>query len=226
MSILLTLSALAVTLFLGTWQLQRLAWKEGLLADLQAGLAAPPVPLENHLDDPAALAHRPVSVRGTFLHELEAHITPRTFRGTPGLHVITPLRLADGTVVLVNRGWVSNERRDPASRAAGQISGVVEIKGVLRANFEQGTWTPDHDEKAQLWFWYDVAGMAKARGLDVLDVVVLADGTTNPGNLPVGGVAQASVRNDHLNYAITWFALAAVVAAIFLLAHRRKDEDA
>ena len=67
--------------------------------------------------------------------------------------------------------------------------------------------------------------MARARGLDLPPVVILADATIHPGGLPVGGVAQASVRNDHLQYAIAWFLLAAVVAAIFGLAHRRKDGD-
>ena len=223
--IFLTLSALAVTLSLGIWQMQRLAWKEDLLAGIRAGLAAPPVSLEAHLDNPGVLAHRPVTVRGTFLHDLEAHITPRTFRGTPGLHVITPLRLANGAAVLVNRGWIPNQRRDSASRPGGQVSGVVTVNGILRAEFDQGFWTPEHDAKAQLWFWYDVAGMARARGLDLPPLVILADATIYPGGLPVGGVAQASVRNDHLQYAITWFLLAAVVAAIFGLAHRRKDGD-
>ena len=223
--IFLTLSALAVTLSLGIWQMQRLAWKEDLLAGIRAGLAAPPVSLEAHLDNPGVLAHRPVTVRGTFLHDLEAHITPRTFRGTPGLHVITPLRLANGAAVLVNRGWIPNQRRDPASRPGGQVSGVVTVNGILRAEFERGFWTPEHDAKAQLWFWYDVAGMARARGLDLPPVVILADARIYPGGLPVGGGAQASVRNDHLQYAITWFLLAAVGAVIFGLAHRRKDGD-
>lgn len=231
LAIFLTLSALAVTLFLGTWQLQRLDWKNQLVANVQAGLAAAPVDLAAHMTAPTAdpiaglgaLAYQPVTVRGIFLHELETHITPRAYKGTSGLHVITPLRLAGGEIILVNRGWIPNDRRDPARRNQGQVVGPVIINGILRAGFEQGYWTPDHDARADLWFWYDIAGMAKARGLDLPSAVVLANKAANPGGLPVGGVALPALRNDHLNYALTWYALAIIVAVIFLLAHRRKD---
>jgi surfeit locus 1 family protein len=84
-------------------------------------------------------------------------------------------------------------------------------------------WAPEHDPKADLWFWYDISSIASARRLDLPVAVVLADAQANAGGLPVGGVAQPVLRNNHLYYVITWFALAAVVAVIFLLAHRRKE---
>ena len=222
-AIVLTLSALLLALSLGTWQLQRLAWKRDLIAHMQTGQAAPPVPLAMHMDDLAALNHRPVTVRGEFLHGLAAHITPRSHQGRTGLHVLTPLRLSDGATVLINRGWVPNDRRDPADRAPGQVAGEVTIKGILRTEFTKNTWTPEHDRGAELWFWYDVAGIAKARGVNLPTAVVLADARPNPGGLPIGGVAQPALVNNHLEYALTWFALALVAAVIFLVAHRRKD---
>ena len=220
-SICLTLFGLVLMLSLGIWQLQRMTWKEGLIADIQAGIAAAPVSLAAHLDSPVALNFRSVRVRGVFLHELEAHIGPRVHQGQAGVHVLTPLRLAGGATVLVNRGWVPQDRRDPVSRAKGQVPGVVSVEGILRSRFEQGAWTPDYDGKADQWFWYDVAGIAKARGLDLAAAVLQADGHANPGGLPIGGVAQPVLSNNHLQYAITWFSLAAVLLVIFLLSHRR-----
>ncbi len=223
-SICLTLFGLVLMLGLGVWQLQRMAWKNGLIAEIQAGMTAPPVFLEGHLDNLLALSYRAVRLRGRFLHDMEAHVGPRVHQGQAGLHVLTPLRLEDGATILVNRGWIPKDRRDPASRAAGQLPGEVTVQGVLRSMLVQGTWTPDHDSRSDLWFWYDVAGIGKARGLDLAAAVVQADGRANPGGLPIGGVAQPRLKNDHLQYAITWFSLAAVLVVIFLLSHRRAKD--
>ena len=220
-SICLTLFGLAVLLGLGIWQLQRMAWKAGLIAETRAGMAASPVILEGHLDNLAALNYRVVRLRGQYLHDREAHVGPRVHQGKAGLHVLTPLRLTDGATVLINRGWIPKDRRDPATRAPGQLPGEVAVRGVLRSRLDQGAWTPEHDGRADQWFWYDVAGIAKARGLELAAAVVQADGRANPGGLPIGGVARPRLRNDHLQYALTWFSLAGVLAVIFLVAHRR-----
>ncbi|MDA1098088.1 MAG: SURF1 family protein [Proteobacteria bacterium] len=220
-SLCLTLFGLALMVALGIWQLQRMAWKAGLIAETQAGMAAPPVSLDLYLDNLAALNYRAVRLRGQFLHDREAYVGPRVHQGRAGLHVLTPLRLADGATILINRGWIPKDRRDPASRASGQVPGPVTIRGILRSRLAQGAWTPDYDSHADLWFWYDVAGIAKARGLELMTAVVQADGAANPGGLPIGGVAQPMLHNDHLQYAITWFSLAGILIVIFLLAHRR-----
>jgi surfeit locus 1 family protein len=223
-SICLTLFGVVLMLALGVWQLQRMAWKDALVADTQAGMAAPPLSLEHHLDNLAALNYRTVRLQGYFLHGKEAYLGPRVHLGQAGLHVLTPLRLANGATVLINRGWIPEDRRNPANRAAGQLPGEITVQGILRSKLSQGTWTPDHDSRGDLWFWYDVAGIAKARGLDLAQGVVQADGEVNPGGLPIGGVAQPRLKNDHLQYAITWFSLAAVLVVIFLLSHRQRKD--
>ncbi len=223
-SICLTLFGLILMLSLGIWQLQRMAWKDALTAEMQAGLTAAPVRLDGRSDDLAALNYRPVQVRGRFLHDREAFLGPRSHQGQSGLHVLTPLRLESGATILINRGWIPNGRRDPASRAQGQLQGLVEVQGILRSQLKQGTWTPDYDAKADLWFWYDIVGIARSRDLNLPKGVVQADGRANPGGLPIGGVAQPALVNSHLQYAITWFSLAAVLLAVFLLAHRRGRE--
>ena len=224
-SICLTLFGLALMLSLGIWQLQRRAWKDGLTAEMQAGLSAAPVDLTGRLDSLAALNYRPIIVRGEFLHDKEAFLGPRSHQGQSGLHVMTPLRLQGGATILINRGWVPNDRREPSTRAEGQRRGEVVVQGVLRSLLKQGTWTPEYDAKADLWFWYDIGGIARSRDLHLLGGVVQADGRDNPGGLPIGGVAQPALVNNHFQYAITWFSLSGVLLAIFLLAHRRKSSD-
>lgn len=221
-SILLTLSGLILMLGLGIWQLQRMAWKEKLIAEVQAGMTAAPLPLAAHLNNLPALNYRRVRLSGHFLHDREVYVGPRSYQGRSGLHVLTPLRLAGGATILVNRGWIPGNRRDPASRASGQIAGLVTVQGILRSKLRRGAWTPDYDSGAGQWFWYDIEGIAKAQGLELAAAVVQADAQANPGGLPIGGVAQPALRNDHLQYALTWFSLAAVLLVIFVLAHRRK----
>ncbi len=218
----MTLFGLALMLSLGVWQLQRKAWKDGLEAEMRAGLAAPPVSLDKQQENLAALNYRPVRVRGRFLHDSEAYLGPRTHQGRPGLHVLTPLHLDNGAMILINRGWIPEERRASASRPQGQLQGEVVVQGILRSQLEQGVWTPEYDAKADLWFWYDIDGIARTRGLALLPGVIQADDRANPGGLPIGGMAQPALVNNHLQYAITWFSLSGVLLAVFLLAHRRK----
>ncbi len=224
-SICLTLFGLALMLSLGVWQLQRKAWKDALEAEMRAGLAADPVTLNGQSASLAALNYRPVQVRGRFLHDKEAFLGPRSHAGRSGLHVLTPVRLDSGHVILVNRGWIPNDRRAPGSRPQGQLPGEAVVRGILRSQLAPSAWTPEYDAKADLWFWYDIDGIARTRDLTLLRGVVQADARANPGGLPVGGVAQPALVNNHLQYAITWFSLSAVLLAVFLLAHRRKARE-
>ncbi|MDP6344918.1 MAG: SURF1 family protein [Alphaproteobacteria bacterium] len=216
-----TLSGLLVLLALGGWQLQRLAWKRELIAKIEAGMSAPPIALPAGAAALAANDYRRVRLTGVFLHDREAHVGPRSRGGRPGVHVLTPLRLADERTVLVNRGWVPDDRRDPAARPGGQLAATVAVAGILRARLLPGAWTPDYDVGADMWFWYDVNDIARRRGLRLLPAVLEAGPAGNPGGLPLGGVSRLDIRNDHLQYAITWFALAAGLLAVFVLAHRR-----
>jgi surfeit locus 1 family protein len=214
--------AFVVLLGLGTWQLDRRIWKEGLIAARQAALTAPPLALPAAVADPVALEFHRVWVEGRFRHDRELYLTGRFYRDKPGYQVITPLVLDDGSAVLINRGFVPLAAKDPTSRAAGQVAGRVRIEGVARRSGAPGWFTPDNEPAANLWFYPDLAGMAAAAGLArVRPVFVEAGPAPNPGGLPIGGQTQADLPNDHLQYAITWYSLAAALAVIYaLFCHR------
>ncbi|MBT3330324.1 MAG: SURF1 family protein [Rhodospirillaceae bacterium] len=225
-SICLTLFGLVLMLYLGVWQLQRKAWKDGLIAEMAAGITAPPLSLAKHLDELQKLNYRAVRLQGRFLHKLEAYLGPRVHQGQAGLHVLTPFQMRDGPVVLVNRGWIPPNRRDPTTRTTGQVTGDVTLDGVLRSDLQQGPWTPDYDAKADQWFWYDISGISQNRKIDLISAVVQADSTDIPGGLPIGGGAQPKLKNDHLQYALTWFSLSVVLLIVFIVSHRRKGDEA
>ncbi len=219
-----TVLALACLIGLGTWQLQRLEWKEALIATREAQLAQPPVDLPEDVSDPDRLAFLPVHATGRFLHEHEFHIGSRTHKDRVGFDIVTPLRLEDGRILLVNRGWVPAGRRSPETRPDSRPAGEVEVTGVLRGTGWGGSrwFRPDNDPAANYWFYVDAPAMARSAGLsDVIEGVYLeADSrtSTDPDALPIGGRStRVDMRNDHLEYAITWYALALGLLVIYLL---------
>jgi surfeit locus 1 family protein len=232
-TVILTIAALAaflVLIGLGTWQLERRQWKEGLIAAREAALAAPPVDLASDADAARGLEFRRVRATGTFLHdrELLLNATERS-RGGAGYLVLTPLRLASGAVLLVERGWIPRELRDRLRREAGNPTGEIAVEGILRLAPEgrPGWFVPDNDPAKNEWYYLDLAAMARAAGVpDALPFYVEAGPAPNPGGYPLGGQANTELRNEHLQYAITWYCLAAALAVIYLLLLRRERDTA
>ncbi|HSK39928.1 MAG TPA: SURF1 family cytochrome oxidase biogenesis protein, partial [Arenibaculum sp.] len=136
----------------------------------------------------------------------------------------TPLDRPDGATVLVNRGWVPVDRLDPATRAAGQPAGTVSVRGVARVPRPQAWMEPDNEPSANIWYWIDADAMAAHAGRPVAPVVVEAGEAENPGRLPVGGVTRVAIPNNHLQYVVTWYSLAAVLIAIYVTYHRRRPD--
>jgi surfeit locus 1 family protein len=222
---LMTLPAVLLMLGLGTWQLERLAWKTALIADRVERTTAPPIPLPSTIGDDE---YRQVRVAGEFLHEKEMHLVAHSQRGNVGFQVITPLRLEGGGHLLVSRGWVPQDRRDPVRRAAGQVAGRVELEAVLRAAGRHGWLTPDNNPERNVWFTIDVPAMARYAGLDpaaVRPFYVDAGPAPNPGGYPLGGQTRVNLPNDHLQYAITWYSLGIAFMVIYLVYVRRQRRD-
>ena len=219
--------AFAALLALGTWQIERLEWKLDLIAARGAALEQPPVALPLADEPLAAFDYRRVTLSGRFLHDSEFYLVARVFDGRAGLHVVTPFERSEGPVVLVDRGWVPESARDPRARAEGQVAGTVTVEGVARTTSPHNAFTPDNAAAANQWLWIDVPAMAKHAGIALQPVFVEA-GAANPGALPIGGQTRVELLNNHLGYAITWYALAAALAAIYTIYHlpRRHDGQA
>ena len=211
-----------VLVALGSWQLQRLGWKQDRIDERQGRAMGETVELTAALAGPGYFNFRPVWLSGQFLHEKELLLAARSFDRRVGWQVITPLALEGGGAVLVNRGWIPHDKQDAALRAEGQLEGAVRVRGLVRTEQPQGTFQPDNRLEEGVWYWVDIDAMGDAVGLDVLPIVVEADATANPGGLPIGGQTRLEVPNDHLQYALTWYALAFILAVIFVVFHRRK----
>jgi surfeit locus 1 family protein len=220
--LVLSLPALLILLGLGTWQMQRLAWKEDLIAKIEARVHAPPVSLaEVEKGSKDAIEYARVRVRGTFRHGGEQFVWAPDPQQGPGYHVYTPLRLDDGRFILVNRGYVTEALRSPSARAKGQVAGEADVVGLLREPPQRGMFSPDHDGKTGVWFWRDFDGMSRAAlGPDAGKAVHLfLDAEAEPANAggwPQGGTTRLTLPNRHLEYALTWYGLAATLVAVLI----------
>jgi surfeit locus 1 family protein len=218
-----TLVALAILIALGVWQLERKAWKEGLLAQIEARAYGPPasIPPENAWPawNAAAEEFRRVRLNGTFLNDAAIPMHGLAeLRGSaaPGFYIFTPLQLADGAIVMVNRGFVPTVLGDSARRAEGIPNGTVTITGLLRAPETRSAFVPENDARRNEWFVRNLGDMMRARGLArVAPFYVDADATPNAGGWPLGGQTRLTLPNDHLQYALTWFGLALTLVGVF-----------
>ncbi|HUI12306.1 MAG TPA: SURF1 family protein [Xanthobacteraceae bacterium] len=211
---------------LGVWQIERKAWKENLIASLTERLAAPPQALPppkawgqlNQAQD----EYRRVEFRATFdnTHEALVFASATAFRPDvtgPGYWVFAPGRLTDGGVVMVNRGFVPDSRQNPKSRPDGQLSGPVDIVGAMRWPDARHWFTPNDDPAQNLWFARDPVAIAAAKNIGpVAPFYVEQESPVPPGGLPQPGKLVVSLPDNHLQYALTWFGLAAVLAGVFV----------
>lgn len=194
---------------LGAWQLERRAWKLELIAQVEARINAPPRPINAREAVAASDAYTPVTARGVLLNDRETFVQAVTDRG-PGWWVMTPLQTETGAI-LVNRGFVPTERRDPKTRLAGNPDGVVMVTGLLRTSEPGGAFLRTNDPAADRWFSRDTAAIGRARGVSpIASFFIDAAATPNPGGYPIGGLTVVKFRNAHLVYALTWFALTAL----------------
>nr|WP_249137967.1 SURF1 family protein [Bradyrhizobium canariense] len=212
----LSLTAFVLLIALGIWQIERRAWKLALIDRVEQRVHAPAQPIPSSASWPAVSAaadeYRHVRVTGRFLHDRETLVQAVTELG-PGYWVMTPLKRDDGTLVLVDRGFVPSERRDASTRRDGNPQGQVEITGLLRVTEPKGGFLRNNVPQHNRWYSRDVAAIAAARGLDhVAPFFVDADAGSQSGSGPTGGLTVISFPNNHLIYALTWFALAFMLA--------------
>ncbi|MEQ8814218.1 MAG: SURF1 family protein [Thalassobaculum sp.] len=222
---LFTVPAVLAMLGLGSWQLDRLAWKSALVDSFESRVSAPAVPPPAALDDPQSWQFRRVQATGRFLNDKELQMTGRPFEGNAGFHVLTPFVVADGPTVLVNRGWVPMDRRRPEARPETLPAGPVRIDGIVRIAGQKGYFVPDNEPRNDVWFTVEPAQMAAHLGIGPVAgyYIDALRPTERPTELPIGAVPTIHVRNEHLQYAITWFLLAATLIAVYVVWHRQAD---
>ena len=221
----LALAGVAVLIGLGSWQMSRKAWKEGLIAQIGARVHAAPMPLSEALRqwrDKGDVEFLHVRVSGRFRHARERHVFAVDERLGPGFYIYTPLETDKRQLVLVNRGFVPTPLKEPTTRPAGQIEGEVTLTGLARRPMSRSPFTPASEPQRNMFYWPDYPGMlASAREAGSVELTPLpffidADAEpANPGGFPRGGVTRLNLPNRHLEYALTWYGLALTLIGVF-----------
>ena len=212
----IALPAILVMAGLGVWQLDRLAWKRELVQTMEQRMTEAPREVSDILARPAGeRSWRPVMVVGQFLHDREMPLYRQAVEdNAPGYDILTPLLLADGRAVLVNRGWVPPEQHLAAMRT-NVPQGQVWVTGIVREIGEREPFANDNSPSTREWYWIDPEAMEVFAGIPLLPIVVVADRAADPGILPRGGQVRLELPNNHLQYALSWFALAAALAVVY-----------
>jgi surfeit locus 1 family protein len=212
---------------LGIWQLDRRVWKQNLILTLNTRLSRAPEDLPPRASWPRLLAegneYSRVTFPAEFLDGQEALVytagSPlRPDVKGPGYWVIAPAQLAGGSIVLVNRGFVPLDAKDPSTRPAGNSHGTIEIVGVLRWPETRGLFTPADDVKGNVWYLRDPKAIAAAKKwASAAPFYIDQEAPVPPGGWPKPGKLAVELPDNHLQYAITWFGLALALAGVYVV---------
>ncbi|WP_419740947.1 SURF1 family protein [Ruegeria sp.] len=215
--LIFSLAGLGVLLWLGTWQVQRLAWKQEILSEIDSRIAAEPVPLPQQVSEDED-KYLPVTVSGD-MEPGEIHVLVSVKQVGAGYRIIQSFSTQDRTI-LVDRGFVPT-----TAKQTDRLTGPMEVTGNLHWPDEIDSYTPDADIDSNIWFARDVPNLAAALGTE--PILLIARSQTDLGVTPLP-VDTAGIPNDHLQYAITWFGLAlvwAVMTGYFLWRNRAPSES-
>jgi len=227
---------------LGTWQVERLGWKENLIKTANEHTHLPPVAAPPKADWGKVAAngeyyeYRPVTIRGRLLNDKEILVKASVLlnaldeNGGAGYWVLTPLKTDDGAIVFINRGFVPMDKKNQSARRESLPQGEAEITGLLRLSENAGYLFSKNDPKNNVWYRRQLPAFADKLGLprdNVAPYFIDADKTPNPGGWPLGGLTVVQFPNNHLSYAITWYcgALGTLIAAFIALRGRRKPDE-
>ncbi len=220
-------ASIALLVSLGVWQLHRLAWKRDLIARAEARLSSAPIAFDDAVRRAEAgedMEYAPVVVDGVFAHDLEAPVFG-SYEGEAGAYVFTPLD-APGPgggrrFIYVNRGFVPQRLLKPETRGEGDVRGGVVVEGLFRAAERPAglarLFAPADAPGDNLWFARDPARLAARHNIETVPYYVDSSGEENPAPWPKGGTTRLDFPNRHLEYALTWFGLAAALAGVYLV---------
>ena len=213
--------ALMALLYLGTWQMLRMHWKDALIADFTSRATAEAITPPS-ADVAGDLQDQRLMVKGIWMHNAEVQLIGRTFEGTAGYHVITPMRLDDGRILMLNRGWVAQDYRRPESRPSTLDAGPVSVEAILRLKHKKGYFVPENSPEQDDWFTLNIADIAAHHDLgDAVITAYSADVLRQPGGyvLPIGAAVEINIPNDHWQYALTWYGIAIGLIGVYLSWH-------
>ena len=224
---LFTIPAIIVLLILGSWQVQRLNWKNNLIESMNLRISMPAIDLpeltsKDNIDE---YKYRKVKLKGEFLndHEIFLFTGPKVMKGDAGYNILTPFQTDKGQIVLVDRGWIPSDKREQSTRPETIINEPTTIEGMLHEGEKQAKFVFDNDVENNLWFWIDTKAISKVTGQNLKDIYVRITKNDNGNILPIPGENVIKHRNDHLQYAVIWYSFAIILLIIYIIYHKKNQ---
>ena len=206
-----------ITLFcsLGTWQLYRLQWKSELISEIAFGLDSNPIEYSNSIKK----NYQRVTAEGKFDYDKQIYLYSLNDSGKPGYDVVTPFRTNKNDNVLINRGWIVKELKDNPSINIKTAS-EKKITGLLRQVYKPNIFKPDNDIQNNIWFSINLEDLKEATGEQFSEFVIFLE--DNQAKIPLPKKITIDVPNNHLKYAITWYAISISIIFYYLYFRRKK----
>ena len=216
-----------ILLSLGIWQVQRLTWKEGLIAELDNRLKAEPISLQQAMEKKAAgqdLEYVKVKLTGQIDGKVLRKVS--SINGEPGWEILSPFKTDDGQLVLIDLGAIAENQTFNPDTTVKSFNAIIRVH-----NKGAGFFDADNDPVQNIWYWWDLPEMmatafTKSDGVPVSFILQKLP-TANDNNIPSSEAPKVELANNHLGYAITWFGLAAALAGVagfYVFSLRRKSE--
>ena len=208
---------LFVTIFcaLGTWQLYRLQWKLELISEITFGLDSRPIEYSNSIKK----NYQRVSAKGKFNFDKQIYLYSLNDNGKPGYDVVTPFRTNKNENVLINRGWIKKElKNNPVINS--DVETEQKIVGLLRKIYKPNIFKPDNDLKNNIWFSINLNDLKETSGEQFNEFVIFLEDSR--AKIPLPKKVSIDVPNNHLKYAITWYAISISIIFYYLYFRRKK----
>lgn len=210
-----TIVGFGILLSLCLWQVQRLSWKKDLI-ETRVSRFENNIRFLEDIKDPLRNEFTRVKVEGKFLNEKEMFMPALSKNGNNGFHILVVLKQPNGKNIIFDTGWIPTRKKNKQARMEN-IDNLLSVKeAVIRLPGRKGKYQPDNDPDDNFWFYVEPEKMKDFLNTNVEHSFYLEAVNNGPGGYPLGGQTRIYIRNNHLQYAITWFLIACTLVGVFL----------
>lgn len=216
------ITALSILLSLSAWQFKRLQWKSKLITERISSFEQNPINFDN-IKIPEENEFRKVTVRGKLLNDQEMYMPALSKRGNNGFHILVPIKTDNGRIIIFNTGWVPLKKKDKELRKTNIFDNEKIFEAVIRTSGRKGYFQPENDIETNTWFFVEPKLMSKYTNLNFEKGYYLEATSNGPNGFPLGNQTRIYLRNNHLQYALTWLMIATGLIGVFFFANIKKN---
>ncbi len=213
--------ALSILLSLSTWQFKRLKWKSNLV-DIRVSMYEGQVKPLNVISEPSKSEFQKISIKGKLLNEFEFYMPALSKRGNNGFHILVPFKTEENKFIIFDTGWVPLLKKDREKRINNIDNEEKEFLAVIRIPGRKGYFQPDNDPQKNFWFFVEPTLMEKQLKFSLEKNFYIEAINNGPNGFPLGNQTRIYLRNNHLQYALTWLMIAFGLVGVYLFASIKK----